>query len=93
MGGGSITQPFSEPAFFKATSRLLGAWELQSPPYYPQPGLRTAGGGGVAPSLPHETTKPGEPCATGKANSQAFAGVHVGDVVRQLGGASSLERQ
>lgn len=43
MGGGSITQPFSEPAFFKATSRLLGTWELQSPPYYPQPGLRTAG--------------------------------------------------
>lgn len=54
----------------------------QSPPSKPSPGPEQWG---VAPSLPHETTKPGEPCATDKANSQAFAGDHVGDVVWQLG--------
>lgn len=80
MGGVSLTRPFSEPAFFTVPSRLLGAHEPQSPPSNPNPGL---GPCGVAPSLPHETTKPGGPCAAGKANSQAFTGVHLGDVVRR----------
>lgn len=90
MGGGSVARPFSETAFLTATSTLLGAWEPQHPPSNLNRGPEQWG---VAPSFLHETTNPGEPCGIGKANSQAFAGIHLGDVVRRSGCALSLERQ
>lgn len=59
MGGGSLTLRFSEPGFFKATSRLLVAWELQSPPSYPNPGpeLCVWGGCTIPPTRDYKTRR------------------------------------
>lgn len=90
MRGGSCNSAFLRTGLLHGHFQTTGRLGAAVPTLQPNPGPEQWG---VAPSLLYETTKPGEPCAAGKADSQASTGVHLGDVVRQSGCIPSLERQ